>query len=81
MDYIVFSEWLKNSKHFSERSVRDVVSRCKRVSKIVEQDDINNQTTELLIESESFNAMSVYIKSQLKRAIALYLEFEGKEMN
>lgn len=81
MDYIIFSEWLKNSKNFSERSAKDVVCRCKRVNRIINKNDINTQTLTSLIESEIYENMSTYVKSQLKRAITLYLEFKGKEMN
>lgn len=81
MDYIIFSEWLKNRKNYSDRSAKDVVCRCKRVNKIVDKDNFDNQTLALLIESETYENMSKYVKSQLKRAITLYQEFERKEMN
>ena len=46
---------------------------------MTEEDDINDNTVSVLIEMESYDNMSPYIKSQLKRAATLYLEFTKEE--
>ena len=75
MDYVVFKQWLQDEKNMSIRSATDVVSRCKRINRMMEDEDINYRTVSILIEMESYDNMSSFIKSQLKRAATLYLEF------
>lgn len=75
MDYVVFKQWLQDEKNMSVRSATDVVSRCKRINRMTEKEDINDKTISILIEMDSFDNMSSFIKSQLKRAATLYLEF------
>lgn len=47
---------------------------------MTEEEDIDEKTVSVLIEMEAYDNMSSFIKSQLKRAATLYLEFikEGK---
>lgn len=80
MDYLVFRQWLQDEKNMSVRSAKDVVSRCKRINRMTEEEDIDEKTVSVLIEMEAYDNMSSFIKSQLKRAVTLYLEFikEGK---
>jgi DNA (cytosine-5)-methyltransferase 1 len=75
MDYSVFCQWLKSDKKMTERSARDVVSRCKRIQKITEVDTLDECTETTLIECEDFDKCSMFIKSQLKRALSLYSEY------
>ena len=75
MDYVVFKQWLQDEKNMSIRSATDVVSRCKRINRMTDEEDINDKTISVLIEMESYDTMSSFIKSQLKRAATLYLEF------
>lgn len=75
MDYVVFKQWLQDEKNMSIRSATDVVSRCKRINRMTDEKDINDKTISVLIEMESYDTMSSFIKSQLKRAATLYLEF------
>lgn len=79
MDYVVFKQWLQDEKNMSSRSATDVVSRCKRINRMTEEYEINDNTVSVLIEMESYDNMSSYIKSQLKRAATLYLEFTKEE--
>lgn len=82
MNYQFFFQWLKDDKHMTERSARDVVSRCKRIQKITNSDDLVNCTENLLIECNNFSNYSMFIKSQLKRALFLYSEFcKGRDAN
>ena len=75
MDYLVFKQWLQDEKNMSNRSATDVVSRCKRINRMTEEENINDKTVSVLIEMESYDTLSSFIKSQLKRAATLYLEF------
>lgn len=79
MDYIVFKQWLQDEKKMSTRSATDVVSRCKRINKMIDEENIDENTISILIDMEAFANMSTFIKSQLKRAATLYLEF-SKEL-
>ena len=81
MDYVIFKQWLQDEKNMSVRSATDVVSRCKRINRMIEEDDINDKTGSMLIEMKSYDNMSSSIKSQLKRAITLYLEFSKEAKN
>lgn len=82
MDYVVFKQWLQDEKNMTIRSAKDVVSRCKRINKLTDEENINDKTISVLIHMESYNTMSSFIKSQLKRAATLYLEFseEAKKL-
>lgn len=75
MDYMVFKQWLQDERNMSIRSATDVISRCKRIHKMTEKNDIDENTVSMLIELKSYDEMSSCIKSQLKRAATLYMEF------
>lgn len=76
MNYEGFLEWLKTEKNMSERSARDTVSRIRRALRIVSKDSVETSTIEKLNASPEFLKLSMFIKSQLRRAVALYQEFE-----
>lgn len=80
MDYVVFKQWLQDEKNMSIRSATDVVSRCKRINRMTDMDKIDDKTVEILVKTESYADMSSFIKSQLKRAATLYMEFCKKEV-
>jgi hypothetical protein len=71
-----FEQWLISVKQMSNRSARDVISRQKRVKKITGSDSIKKDTLELLVANEQFQQLTMYIKSQLKRTVALALEHQ-----
>lgn len=73
-------EWLTSEKSMSIRSAKDVISRCSRVCKMLNISSIGSDTLENLQDNNIFEESSTFIKSQLKRAVALYLEFDS-EMN
>lgn len=75
MNYSYFKNWLLNSKNFTERSSKDVISRYKRVCKILQTEEITKESIIKLSKMEEFNKNSTFIRSQLKRAISLYLEY------
>ena len=61
MDYMLFKEWLQEEKNMSKRSAADVISRCKRINRIINKDVIAENTVELLLETDGFDNMSSYI--------------------
>lgn len=75
MEYEAFLVWLQEDKEMSLRSARDVVSRNKRALTIVKQNHISTETLQKLTESEEYIVCSTSIKSQLKRAVTLYMEY------
>lgn len=75
MNYSYFKNWLLNSKNFTERSAKDVISRYKRVCRILQTEEITKESLVKLSKIEEFDKNSTFIKSQLKRAISLYLEY------
>lgn len=70
-----FREWLIKEKKYSERSSKDVLSRLRRVNTLANEDVIDNTTLDKLINLEEFKVLSVSIRSQLKRAIRLNMEY------
>jgi DNA (cytosine-5)-methyltransferase 1 len=76
-EYAGFREWLQAAKSLSKDSADDVVSRIKRAKSIMEIDlplDIDT----LLFHftgKPAFKALTVTVRSQLKRSIKLYKEF------
>lgn len=82
MDYDKFYQWLIEEKSLSNRSAKDVVSRCKRIcTKILSVETMSESTIDMLNSNEIFLNCSMFIKSQLRRAVSLYIEFEGERKN
>lgn len=71
-----FKQWLIDNKKMGVLSAKDVVSRCNRVVKLVNQARIENCSFDMLINSTEFQSCSSCVKSQLKRALTLYNEYE-----
>ncbi len=78
MNYNDFLKWLLEEKKLSQRAAKDVVSRCKRVCKILNTNEIEDSTIEKLNTNLEFAEMSMSVKSQLRRASKLWIEFGGK---
>ena len=76
MDCPAFLDWLIRNKKMSQRSAKDVLSRCKRVCRIINEESITKSSIEKLASSKEFNAKSTFIKSQLRRSIILFCEYE-----
>jgi DNA (cytosine-5)-methyltransferase 1 len=77
-EYVDFREWLMVSKCLTKNSADDVVSRIKRAKSIMEIDvpiDIEMLLFHF-IGKPAFKALTITVKSQLKRAIKLYKEFK-----
>lgn len=75
-----FASWLVTEQSYSERTVRDTISRIKRADKIWH---INGQPSALYLyelqQSPDFNNLSTSVRSQIKRATVLYYTYlQGK---
>ena len=79
MDTNRFVEWLTTNKSMGARSAKDVISRCGRVSRMLAIEEIDEKVISSLIENGDFQSSSTFVKSQLKRAVSLYLEFSTEQ--
>lgn len=70
-----FLSWLQNENHMTIRSSRDVVSRVKRVFKLIDNNNVSLKTIDELNELDEFKKLTVTIKSQLRRSIVLYIDY------
>ena len=80
MDTVKFLEWLSTEKSMRARSAKDVVSRLSRVSRLLGIEELGVDTIDLLKENDEFQNSSTFIRSQLKRAVSLYVEFQEAQM-
>ena len=76
MDTANFLEWLSAEKSMGARSAKDVVSRCSRVNRLLGIEVLGLDAIDLLKENVEFQNSSTFIRSQLKRAVSLYVEFQ-----
>lgn len=70
-----FVDWLIQEKKMKQRSAKDVVSRYGRVCRMLQKDSLDPQFLVQLEACNQYQQSSAFIKSQLKRAGSLYLEF------
>ena len=78
MDYQEFLEWLETERKMSRRSAKDVVSRLKRVVGLLGSDTLDSASVSKLNEVATFDECTMFIKSQLRRSVTLYLEYSNK---
>lgn len=76
-----FTTWLVTEQGYSDRTARDTISRVKRADKICH---ISGQPSGLYLyelqQSPNFNNLSTSVRSQIKRAAALYYNYlQGKQ--
>ena len=71
-----FNEWLETAKGFTNKSAHDAFSRLKRVYDLTGKDHVNKSTLDELATNANFLALSVSVKSQLRRTTKLYLEYQ-----
>lgn len=74
MNQTTFYEYLVQVKKFNERSARDVISRCNRVRKMI-QEEIQEDALDKLLAQDTYRNCSTFVRSQLKRSILLYREY------
>lgn len=73
-----FRVWLRETQSYTDRSAGNVVSRLKRVRKLIGPVMSFNETLDIvhaLEKTPKFSRFSPSVKSQLKRAIYLHSEF------
>ena len=74
MDFDKFSTWLKTENKYTTRSIRDIVSRLKRLDRLAPL-STDYRTYIINIESNAkFIQLSKSVQSQLKKSYKLYLE-------
>ena len=73
-----FTDWLKQDKNLKRDSAYDVKSRLNRVKKILNSERINEKTIVDLNKNSTFLALNCPIRSQLRGAVKLYLEYSSK---
>lgn len=77
----IFRNWLCNDRGLKETSAKDVISRLKRVDKIIifNKEESYEKIIKNLDENDDFIKFSVFVKPQIKRAVKLYKEFLDEE--
>lgn len=76
IDFVAFYDWLKETKHMTDKVNRDNVSRLKRVDILCPLTE--NPDEHFIVELEKtpeFNELSVSVRSQLRRAVKLYAAY------
>jgi DNA (cytosine-5)-methyltransferase 1 len=78
MELEKFDGWLKRSAGLTDKSASDVVSRLRRASRFV---NVNSkQAIEDVIhklgKDPNFNKLTDTVRSQLRRAVKLYRQYE-----
>lgn len=77
MDSQRFYKWLCSEIGLSPKSARDVVSRVRRASRFIDL-SLPVSDSELLFkmsESDEFKNLTMWVRSQLRRAVSLYRQF------
>jgi DNA (cytosine-5)-methyltransferase 1 len=78
MELEKFDGWLKRSVGLTDKSASDVVSRLRRAARFI---NVNSkQAVEDVIhklgKDPKFNQLTYTVRSQLRRAVKLYRQFE-----
>lgn len=70
-----FSEWLRNTYNYSDRSISDVFSRLNRAKTILPTHDMNHYFIPDLERTNEFMGLETSVKSQIRKAIRLKLTY------
>ena len=72
-----FREWLASNRKFTVSVVGDTCSRLRRLFSLIKFSSVKTRTDldVLLLRCPTYAALTGSVRSQLKRAGALYLEF------
>ena len=71
-----FKKWLKDNTEYSDAVIGDTASRMKRADSILEWND--SDTYLFFLEKEqSFEALSVSVRSQIRKAVKLYATYSN----
>lgn len=76
-----FRQWLTKTTDLSPRAVGDVLSRLRRVERMIDVSGVGSEVdlSIQLLGSGEFRACAPSVRSQLKRAGKYYLDFVAKE--
>lgn len=71
IDTELFKSWLKANTTYSDAVITDTISRAKRADSILEW--YNDDVYQFYLEREKqYQALSVSVRSQIKKAVKLY---------
>jgi FtsH-binding integral membrane protein len=70
-----FKNWQQDNKHISHKVSMDNASRVKRAISFLGTENIVPDSLKDLETNTCFKALSVSVKSQIRRAMRLYIEF------
>ena len=74
-----FNAWLKSVHKYSDRAANDVISRLNRCNKMIQIESYSFEEYLNHLERDSYySQLSKTVKSQLKRALILYNEYNEK---
>lgn len=74
-DRQAFSEWLRENKKYSDRSISDVFSRLNRANTILPNHELNHYYIPDLEQTAEFEELDVSVKSQIRKAIRLKMSY------
>lgn len=73
---VEFSAWLRDIKHYSDRSISDVFSRIQRAKRILPNREVTRYFMVDLEREQGYQALEVSVRSQIKKAINLRITFD-----
>lgn len=73
IDAALFKSWLKENTCYSDAVISDTISRVKRADSILEWYD--DEVYQFYLEhEENYKVLTVSVRSQIKKAVSLYLK-------
>lgn len=76
-----FREWLSSTQDYTPRTISNVISRINRASRILHARKLSNDPLDVIHALErkgEFTELSSSVRSQIKKAIRLRAEFQGR---
>lgn len=78
-DYISFKNSLENANQYSERTINDIVSRVKRANAILPFPTKMEPVYLYYLDNESnFKGLTTTVKSQIRKAVSLFIHYQIK---
>ena len=73
-----FKQWLSKNTTYSHEVINDIASRIKRADNLLEF--YNDEIYLFYLEKQdSFKQLSISVRSQVRKAVKLYLSFQQSE--
>jgi hypothetical protein len=78
-----FKQWISQTHGYTDKTVRDVVSRLNRVRKLVKltANDSQESILDMLEKNNKFKSCGYSVKSQLRKSVKLHFEFLESNKN